>query len=248
MRASARCALGQQNWKKAFDEAIEISRVDATTYVTMVMFKYTLAVPCGALLPDSVALRETADALQIAERCSEDFALHSAQLARGIVLVSADSGDRGQGFDLLESARSAALGERFTLTTVPTIDVQIAAEMARRGDLDGAVELSQRVVAEEFETGAALDLGTATSVLVESLLRRGRAVDVEDARSAIATLAAVPTDPGFVLYELPLLRMRALLASAQGDQGRCRGYVDRYLTMAQAAQFEGHMAAACAMA
>jgi len=61
-------------------------------------------------------------------------------------------------------------------------------------------------------------------------------------------LAAVPTDPGFVLYELPLLRMRALLASAQGDQGRCRGYVDRYLTMAQAVQFEGHMAAACAMA
>ena len=42
-----------------------------------------------------------------------------------------------------------------------------------------------------------------------------------------------------MLYELPLLRMRALLASAQGDQGRYRSYVDRYLMMAQAVQFEG---------
>jgi adenylate cyclase len=247
MRASARCALGQEKWKDGFDEAIEISRVDATTYISTVMFKYVLGIPSGALLPDVVAQKETADAMQIAERCSEDFALHMAQLTRGIVMISAESGDRKQGFDLLERARSAALGERFILTMVPTIDLQTAADKARSGDLDGAVELSRRIIDRQFETGAALDLGATTSVLVETLLRRGRPADFNEARIAIDALAAVPTDPGFVFYELPLLRMRALLASAQGDDGAYRTYADRYVAMAHALQFEGHMATARAM-
>jgi hypothetical protein len=179
--------------------------------------------------------------MQIAERCSEDFALHMAQLARGIVLVSAQSGDRLQGFDLLEKARSAALGEQFSMVTVPTIDLMTAVDRARCGDLDDAVDVSRRIIAKQFESGVVLHLGEATSVLVESLLRRGRVVDLDEARSAIDTLAAVPIDPGFVLYELPLLRMRALLASAVGDEGRYRTCADRYRAMAQALHFEGHM-------
>jgi adenylate cyclase len=136
MRAAARCALGREKWKDGFDQAIEISQVDATTYISIVMFKYALGIPSGALLPDVVAHQETADAMQVAERCSEDFALHMAQLTRGIVMVSAESGDRKLGFDLLEKARSAAVGERFSLTTVPTIDLQTAVDMGRSGDLD----------------------------------------------------------------------------------------------------------------
>jgi hypothetical protein len=247
MQASARCALGQERWKERFDQAIEISRVDATTYVSIVMFKYVLGIPSGALLSDAEAQQETADAMQVAQRCSEDFALHTAQLTQGIVMVSAERGDHEQGFDLLQKARSAALGERFILTMVPTIDLQRAADKARNGDLDGAVELSRRIINGLFDTGAALDLGAATGVLVESLLRRRRPADLNEARVAIDTLAAVPADPGFVLYELPLLRMRALLASAQGDDGAYRTYADRYFVMAQALRFEGHLASARAM-
>jgi class 3 adenylate cyclase len=247
MRASARCGLGQEKWKDEFDQAIEISKVDATTYVSIVMFKYVLGIVAGALLPDTVAQQETAEAMQIAERCSEDFALHAAQLTRGIVMAWAESSDRGQGFDLLEKARSAALGERFILTFVPTIDLQTAADRARNGDVDGAVELARRIIAEQFETGAALYLGAATSVLVEALLGRGRPEDLDEAQSAIDTLAAAPTDPGFVLYELPLLRMRALSASARGDERGYHTYADRYFVMAQALQFEGHLATARAM-
>ena len=130
------------------------------------------------------------------------------------------------------------------MTTVLTIDAVTAAERARRGDLDGAIELARRVIAEQFESGAARDLGPATSVLVESLLRRRRAPDIDEARSAIETLAAVPTDPGFVFHELPLLRMRALLASADGEAERYRTYADRYRVTAQSLQFDGHLASA----
>jgi hypothetical protein len=247
MLASARCALGQTEWRGDFEQALEFSRVDPTTYVSIVMFKYILGIPWGALLSDEVAQRESAEALQIAERCSEDFALHMAQLTRGIVLLAADSGNRALGLELLNKARSAALDERFMLAKLPTIDVQIAAEKARVGDVDGAIEISRRVTADQLKVGGALDLATATSVLVESLLARGGVVDVDEARSAVDALAQA-TSPGFALYELPLLRMRALVASAIGDEERYRGYADRYLAAAQAAQFDGHLARARAMA
>jgi|KBSMisStaDraftv2_1062788.scaffolds.fasta_scaffold893543_2 adenylate cyclase len=39
----------------------------------------------------------------------------------------------------------------------------------------------------------------------------------------------------------------ALLASAQGDDGAYRTFADRYVAMAHALQFEGHMATARTM-
>ena len=66
-------------------------------------------------------------------------------------------------------------------------------------------------------------------------------------QAAIDTLAAVPTDPGFVMHELPLLRMRALLARAHGDEDGYRDYRDRYRKMATDLGFEGHMKWAEAM-
>jgi hypothetical protein len=83
--------------------------------------------------------------------------------------------------------------------------------------------LSGAVIERLFETGHMIDRGPATAVFVESLLRRGAAADVRDAHAAIDRLAAVPIEPGFVLHELPLLRLRALLARARGDE---TGYCD----------------------
>jgi adenylate cyclase len=60
-------------------------------------------------------------------------------------------------------------------------------------------------------------------------------------------LADVPTEPGFVLNEIPLLRLRALLAQTQGDEVSYRDYRDRYRAMATSLGYEGHMAMAEAM-
>ena len=89
--------------------------------------------------------------------------------------------------------------------------------------------------------------GPPTSILVEALLRRNADGDVQQAQAAIDRLAAVPTEPGFVLHELPLLRLRALLAQAQGDEAAYRDYRDRYRAMAKSLGFEGHIAWAEAM-
>jgi len=130
---------------------------------------------------------------------------------------------------------------------VPLIDIHIAHDKAMRGDFDAAVELSRAVVEELFDSGGWTWSALATTVLVESLLRRDVDGDVDEARSAIERLAEAPVDPGFVFNELPLLRLRALLARAHGDEPGYREFRDKYRKMATDLGFEGHIAMAEAM-
>ncbi len=51
----------------------------------------------------------------------------------------------------------------------------------------------------------------------------------------------VSTEPGVVINEIWLLRLRALLAKAEGDEATYRDYRDRYRQMANDLGFEGHM-------
>ncbi|MDT5150359.1 MAG: adenylate cyclase [Mycobacterium sp.] len=90
-------------------------------------------------------------------------------------------------------------------------------------------------------------LRSAVTVLVELLIRRGGGRDLAEARAVIERLAAVPTDAGFVRNELPLHRLRALLARADGDEVVYRHHLDQYRSMATTLGFEGHMAIAAAM-
>ena len=57
----------------------------------------------------------------------------------------------------------------------------------------------------------------------------------------------MPTDPGFVLDEITLLRLRALVARAHGDEAGYCDYRDRYRALATELGFEGHMQWAEAM-
>lgn len=67
------------------------------------------------------------------------------------------------------------------------------------------------------------------------------------ASAAIERLAVWPTDPGHVLHEITLLRLRALLAHAHGDEASYRDYRDRYRAMAKSLDFDGHIKWAEAM-
>jgi hypothetical protein len=68
-----------------------------------------------------------------------------------------------------------------------------------------------------------------------------------EATAAIERLAAVPTDDELAIRAIWLLRLRALLARAHGDEASYRDYRDRYRAMATSLGFEGHMAWAEAM-
>ena len=80
-----------------------------------------------------------------------------------------------------------------------------------------------------------------------TLLDRGAYGGVAEAEAAIERLAAAPTDEGLVLRDIWLLRLRALLAKAHGDEASYCDYRDRYRDMARTLGFEGHTAWAEAM-
>jgi adenylate cyclase len=75
----------------------------------------------------------------------------------------------------------------------------------------------------------------------------GWLADREEAQAAIDRLATLPTEPGFVLHDIWLLRLRALLARTRGDEATYRDFRDRYRAMAKSLGFEGHIKWAEAM-
>jgi hypothetical protein len=124
------------------------------------------------------------------------------------------------------------------MNALAIVDPEIARERARNGDLDGAIELARAAIDDMFDRGAMFLRGVATTILVEALLDRGADGDLREAQAAIDRLTAVPTEPGFVLHAIPLLRLQALVARAQGSEVAYRDLMARYRVKALAAGFE----------
>ncbi len=138
--------------------------------------------------------------------------------------------------------RGSLLGES------PLVDVYVARESARRGDLDGALPLMRTAADHLFRDGRFLAWGLlATGVLTETLLDRGAEGDVAEAQAAIDRFAAAQTAEGLVIRDILLVRLRALLARAEGDDSTYRNHRDRYRAMATSLGFEGQLEWAEAM-
>lgn len=245
MRGHVKMCLGMPGWLDDAATSIAMAApLDSTSYVFALLWKYVASIPFGALPADATAMRETGEALRIAEGSSDDFVLFMGLLSRGLVLVTADRTQRDEGLDLFTKARDAAVTAHFSLSALTIVDPEFALEKARTGDLDGAIDLVRGVVGGAYESGDMIWRGRATEVLVQLLVRRASDGDVNEAQAAIDQLAAVPTDPGFVLHELPLLRSRALLAHARGDEGGCRNLLAQHRARAAAVGFDALIAVA----
>ena len=146
----------------------------------------------------------------------------------------------------IHSVRCRGIG--YNLCDLPIVEVYLARESARRGESDVAIPLMRAAVDQMVREGQLLGWGPpATGVLVETLLERGTENDRAEAEAAIERLAAAPADDGLVIRDIWLLRLRALLARARGDDAAYRDYRDRYRAMAESLGFEGHTAMAEAL-
>jgi adenylate cyclase len=199
------------------------------------------------LRPDDSILRECAETVEIARHTGDNLAVSLAETALAISLIGSPTGRRGEGLDLLAKVRERTFGQEFTLTVAPVIDSFLARERARVGDVDEAIEVARRTVADLSLADRCINNAMATSAFVELLLLRGEQRDVDAAKAAIDWLAAKPIDDGYVVNEITLLHLRALLARANKDDESYRKYRDRYRKMATDLGFEGHMAWAEAM-
>jgi adenylate cyclase len=246
-RGIARWCLGIRGWKDDLRAADALTRgADPISRGGLPYYTYTFAVPNGVVLPDATALRDTAEALAVAES-GDNLALNLARTARAVILIRQDGPERAEAFDLFATLRDEIVNERFSWPNMPIIDIHLADEKARLGDLGGAIDLARSVLDALYDAGGSIVCAHATTVLAQALLRRGTDNDVREAQTVIDRLAAFPRDPGMALIDVPVLRLRALLARAHGDEAGYREFRDRYRDMARSLGFEGHIAWAEAM-
>ncbi|MCP9274022.1 ATP-binding protein [Mycolicibacterium arenosum] len=249
-RAMGRYCLGRPGWSEDLRQGLAMVRsADPLSYAIVVAYVYLPAIPLGALAADDSAVREIEDAKRIAERSSDDMAVVFAGAIPGLALVHRHTdAERDRGRRLLEEVGDLIERRGHNLSELRLINAYVAKEIARCGGRDEAIPLIRAVVEELDREGQLPCWGMpAIGVLVETLLDRDADGDVAEAEAAIERLAAAPADDGLIVRDTWILRLRALLARARGDDVGFRGYQKRYRAMAESYGFEGHIAWAEAM-
>ena len=120
------------------------------------------------------------------------------------------------------------------------VEAFIAREQASRGDLDGAIPAMRAAVDGLFQAGQHAWAIPPTSIFAETLLTRGGEADLQEAQTAIERLSAAPMD--VMDREIWVLRLRALLAGARGDEAAQRDFRQQHSAMATQLGRLGHMA------
>ena len=244
-RCVARWWLGRPGWRQDLHDAVAMARnSDPATLGVVVTWTYG-AIPYGVLRADDSAMRALEEAVQTARRASSDIALIFAEYTLGVALLYRDEAtDRHRGLELTMQAR-AWQPERMP-NLVPLTELLAAQERARRGESDAAIPVMRNALDVLHQAGQVGYDVFGTRILVEALLERGAEGDLAEAQEATDWLANLP-DHGSAIIEITLLRLRALLARARGDDVAHRDLVNRYRAMAESLGFEGHIDWANAM-
>ena len=249
-RGMARYFLGRPGWPDDLRRGLPLAqRADPASYAGVVGYTYLLGIPFGVLRPDDHALQEIAKALRIAERSSDDVVVGFIRATLALALVHRQqAAERDRGKKLGLEVSEVLVNQGRNLCDLPIVQIYLARETARAGGRDDAIALMRSTVDHLFRTSRLLLWGVpATGVLVETLLDRCADGDVAEAEAAIERLAEAPADDGLVIRQIWLLRLRALLARAHGDETAYRDIADHYRSMATGMGFEGHIAWAEAM-
>jgi adenylate cyclase len=246
-RGIAKASFGRPGWRDDFDLAVETVRGgEVLSPIVTVNFKYNLGIPNGVFVADNSVLREIHEALTIAQQSGDDVALGLSLHMLATALAYRDDPDRQPALDAMDEIREMSVGNRFTRTAIAIIDAWKAQEQARQGDRNGALEQLRSVVAELRSAPQFARYIAATPILVETLLSGADEADLREAEAVIDQLASAPGDD-LVFRDIMLLRLRTMLARAQGDEQFYREHRDNYRAMAKSLGFEGHIKWAEAM-
>ncbi|MGV0851962.1 ATP-binding protein [Mycolicibacterium phlei] len=249
-RAFGRYGLGLPGWYDDLRESLAMARdSDPLSYATAAAYVYFPGVILGVLAPDDRALAEIEEAMDIAERTGDDMAVAFTRVIMGLALIHRDSeSDRARGRQVLAGAGEAFESRKHNVSELRLLKAYEAGETARRGDRDAALARIRATLDQMTREGQLLTWGLpATHVLVEILLDRGGAGDLAEAETAVERLAAAPFDGGLPIRDIWVLRLRALLARARGEDATWRELAARYRETAETAGLQGHIVWAEAM-
>jgi hypothetical protein len=244
LRGIARYAIGLSGWRVDLSDGLALARdADPLSYTLVVGYIYFPGVMIGVLASDDATISEIEAALPIAERSADDLALAFARVSLGVALVHRPTvAERDRGQKLLTEAVDVFTRGGHNLGELPIVHVYLAREMARRGDIDGAIPLMRAALDDLVREGQLLAWGIpATGIFVDTLLARGGDADLVEAEAAMERLAQAPTEAGLASRDIWLLRSRALLSRARGDAADYAQLRDRYCDMAKSFGFQGHI-------
>jgi class 3 adenylate cyclase len=245
-RGIARYCLGLPGWHGDLRHSVAMARsADPLSYATVVGYLYVPGIPFGALAACDQAMREIEDALRVAERSGDDLAVMFARASLGIALVHRHpDAEHDSGQKLLAEASDVFQSQGHNLSNLAMMQMCLAREQARRGDRDEAITFMGGIVDLPFPGRELLGWGYAVpaiGVLVTTLLEGQAAGDIARAEATIERLAAAATEEELVIRDVWLLRLRALLARARGDDDTFRDLANRYCVMAKSHGLEGHI-------
>lgn len=249
-RAIARYALGRDGWREGLEQGLAMARnTDPMSYVTVVAYVYFAGIAYGAVRSDDRAVREIDNSLNIAERSGDDMALAIARMTLGVALVHRDAGgERDRGHRLLAKLNDGSVRPKYLLSQLSIVEMYLAREKVRRGDRIEAIQLMRATVDHLFHKGLGLGWGLpATGALVEALLDQASADHLTEAEAAIERLAGEPAAEILAIREVWVLRLRALLARARGEDAAYQDFRDRYRAMANEHGYDGHITWGAAM-
>jgi class 3 adenylate cyclase len=151
-RAISRYWLGRAGWRDDLRDGLAMSRsADPMSYSMVVTFVYFSGIPLGVLAADDRAVGESQDALRIAERSGDDFAVAIARMTLGLALVHRPTdAERDRGQKLLAEVSDLLMRQRYALGELPLVNVYLAHEWFRRGDRDEAISLMRAAVDHLF--------------------------------------------------------------------------------------------------
>lgn len=246
-RGVARWSMGRTGWREDLDQAKVMGEAaDAVTRAAIVSYSF-IALPRGVLGADQYALAEIEEALQAAERSAEDIGVVLLRMTMGYALLAGDSEERVRGYEVLAQLRETCVKESYAMNIVPVLQCYAARQLITQGDVDDGILQTRAATDELFRTDNVFNLDVSTDSLVEALLARGTKSDIAEAEVAIDRLEqSLPGRP-WAVRDIYVLRLRALLANARGDETAYKEMRDRYRVMANDLGYERHMAWAAEM-
>ncbi|OBF32174.1 cyclase [Mycobacterium sp. ACS1612] len=242
-RGYARLFLGIRGWHNDFEEAVAMAREhDLLTFASVVAYKYAALFLAGSLVVDDDAFAEMEEAFRVAREIGDHNAVGLTTYMLGAALVETRA-DTARGMQMLAELRAMCDRKQFFKSELPVLDLHAAREDARRGNFDAAFPVMRAAMDTLYGSGQFTFSMWATTVLVIALLERGTNDDMAEAQTVVERLAAAPLDD-LAVRDVTLLRLRALLARARGDDVGYGEFRDRYREMAADYGYEGHMALA----
>jgi hypothetical protein len=195
---------------------------------------------------DPAAVRACEEAFAHAERHSSDTGLMFAMYELGGVLLNrADAADRSRGLELTTQVHKW-MPERIP-SLVPLAELWLARDTERRGDRDAAITRMRKACDDlpmSQRPGYAV---YGALILVETLIARGLPGDLAEAQDAIDALTHVRASERWAIRDVILLRLRALMVRAHGDDLAYRDLVSRHRAIAESLGYQGHIEWAEAM-